>query len=319
MEKYVLEFSNESSEAVTEVLRSAEDIYSNFKIISRHRNVVIVESEKSWLSEFAFLNSGTRILKEFETLESLDTKMLPAGSFHVRKRDYTNSDHITESDIGEALKGTRTISFKNYDFIVKAVKTDQWYLGILEYTKDSKGMNSRRAPLRPFFSPVTIHPKFARFLVNLSRTKPGELILDPFCGTGGILIEAGLMGRRVTGSDASLEMVKGARLNLKYYSLNGEVQHSDFMSVNTDSKVDAIATDLPYGKNSELTNYDIDSLYAAVFPRFHDLIKENGHLALVISDMDLLKYSDGFFSIVSNTAFRQHRSLTRYFLSMLRI
>ncbi len=42
-------------------------------------------------------------------------------------------------------------------------------------------------------------PKLARCMVNLTGVKENDLVLDPFCGTGGILIEAGIMGARVIG------------------------------------------------------------------------------------------------------------------------
>jgi hypothetical protein len=48
----------------------------------------------------------------------------------------------------------------------------------------------------------------------MSGALPGEWILDPFCGTGGTLIEAALIGCREAGTDADLEMIAGSRKNL---------------------------------------------------------------------------------------------------------
>ena len=53
-----------------------------------------------------------------------------------------------------------------------------------------------------------------RALVNMSGAIPGEWILDPFCGTGGTLIEASLIGCRAAGTDADPEMIAGSRINL---------------------------------------------------------------------------------------------------------
>ncbi|GAH56289.1 unnamed protein product, partial [marine sediment metagenome] len=66
-------------------------------------------------------------------------------------------------------------------------------------------------------------PKIARALVNLSGVKEKELFLDPFCGTGGILIEAGEIGARVIGIDVQGKMVRGAEENLGFYGLNGNL------------------------------------------------------------------------------------------------
>mgnify|MGYP002171746373 CR=1 FL=1 len=40
--------------------------------------------------------------------------------------------------------------------------------------------------------------------------------MDPFCGTGGILIEAGLIGCKVAGSDVNWKMKNGSAINLDY-------------------------------------------------------------------------------------------------------
>jgi len=67
---------------------------------------------------------------------------------------------------------------------------------------------------RPFFQPGSMAPMDARALANLAGARPGATILDPMCGTGGIPIEAGLLGARVVGSDAQWKMVRGANRNL---------------------------------------------------------------------------------------------------------
>ncbi len=319
MTRYVLEFSNESNEAVTEVLKAAHDADGTFNVETRKDNIVIADAHLNTIGELAFLNFASEIISDFRKPGDLEGVALPEGSFHVRINSSSGKPEFSESEIGAVLRGNRNIDFRNPDFVTRAVFANGWYLGIVRYKKDLKGINSRRAPLRPFFSPVTIHPKFARFLLNLSRTRRGDTVLDPFCGTGGILLEAHLLGRRVIGSDASLNMVKGCRLNMKYFSAHAEIVHSDFMGLNMGEPVDGIVTDLPYGRSSELSNYSMDEMYENIFPRFHSFLKPHRYASLVLSDPDLLRHSEGLFRIVSSTAFRQHRSLTRYFISMRRI
>ena len=67
-----------------------------------------------------------------------------------------------------------------------------------------------RGPRRkPFFHPTAMQAKLARTMVNLAQPKRGDLLLDPFCGTGGMLVEAGLIGCRVIGFDAKPHMLRG--------------------------------------------------------------------------------------------------------------
>ena len=76
---------------------------------------------------------------------------------------------------------------------------------------------------RPFFKPVTLDPRLARLLVCLSfsRGKP-SVIVDPFCGTGGIAIEASNLGLQVLASDLDSRMVEGTRTNMEWVSGKSE-------------------------------------------------------------------------------------------------
>ncbi|HKJ96257.1 MAG TPA: methyltransferase domain-containing protein, partial [Thermoplasmataceae archaeon] len=213
-----------------------------------------------------------------------------------------------------------TVTFKNPDFKVRAIHAGSWYLSVVVYEKDKKSMEARRAPLRPFFSPIAIHPKYARYLVNTTETKPKDTILDPFCGTGGILLEAGLMGRRIKGNDFSLNMVKGARLNLKYFNLKDyTILNRDIADLELDTSVDGIATDLPYGRNSNMKAESLRDLYRTAFAKFHELLKPGGVASIIISDTDLLVFADGLFESGKIVGVPQHRSLTRYFVHLKKL
>ncbi len=80
-----------------------------------------------------------------------------------------------------------------------------------------QGWVTRRPRSRAFFHPSAIFPKLSRALVNLSGVQPGEAFLDPFCGTGSLLIEASIVGAEPVGIDLARKMVRGARRNaIKY-------------------------------------------------------------------------------------------------------
>ena len=51
-----------------------------------------------------------------------------------------------------------------------------------------------------FRYPAKFHPPVARKLIQ-QFTKPEELVLDPFCGSGTLLVEAVSLGRRIIGVD----------------------------------------------------------------------------------------------------------------------
>lgn len=61
-------------------------------------------------------------------------------------------------------------------------------------------------------------PKLAQILINLSDPQFGEVIYDPFCGSGTVCAEAAVMGYASKGSDLNSDFVKGAGENIKFLS-----------------------------------------------------------------------------------------------------
>jgi len=70
---------------------------------------------------------------------------------------------------------------------------------------------------RPFFQPGSMSPTDARAYANLAGAAPGRTLLDPMCGTGGLPLEAGIVGSDVIACDAQTKMVRGTRENLREY------------------------------------------------------------------------------------------------------
>ena len=127
---------------------------------------------------------------------------------------------------------------------------DKVYCGLLIF-ENKENFEKRKAHLRPFQNPSSLHPKLARALVNISGINKQETLLDPFCGTGGFLIEAGLMGIKAVGHDISKDMVKGSEENLKHFKIkNYKIINKNALNIN--KKFDYAVTDLPYGLNSNV-------------------------------------------------------------------
>src|SRR5262245_23697815 len=72
-----------------------------------------------------------------------------------------------------------------------------------------------RAHVHGFHSyPARMHPQTARRLVE-ALSSPGAVVLDPFCGSGTVLVEARLAGRAAVGVDANPLAVRLARLKVR--------------------------------------------------------------------------------------------------------
>src|SRR5438046_10683807 len=66
----------------------------------------------------------------------------------------------------------------------------EFFLGRVVHRIDRARLEATKVAHRPFSLPISLHPKFARALLNLSRVPMAGFVRDPFCGTGGLLLEA---------------------------------------------------------------------------------------------------------------------------------
>lgn len=99
-------------------------------------------------------------------------------------------------------------------------------------------------------------PKLARMLVNIAigaDTAKGVL-LDPFCGSGTILIEAMELGCAVSASDTDTDAVLGTQKNLRWFAEEAEittdwsVQQADATKVRPETPIQYLVTEPFLGK-----------------------------------------------------------------------
>ena len=89
-------------------------------------------------------------------------------------------------------------------------------LGPTAWVPDSASMK-QRGTLRPVPHPdIALSPRLARTLVNLADLRPGQTVLDPFCGSGTILIEAHAKSLRCLGLESRAARVQQARENMRW-------------------------------------------------------------------------------------------------------
>ncbi len=167
---------------------------------------------------------------------------------------------------------------------------------------------------RPFFYPGSMSPKLARCMVNLTGVTAGDVVLDPFCGTGGILIEAGIMGARVVGADIDERMVEGTIKNLEYCGVKDyEIFQGDARNIGLSYRVNAIATDPPYGISASTGGEESQNLYAQSLVTMEEILMDEGRLCMATPHyMDIQGLVRGTnFEIIEQHHIRMHKSLTR--------
>ncbi len=174
----------------------------------------------------------------------------------------------------------------------------------------------RKPTDRPFFQPGSMDPLLARALANAAGARPGATVLDPMCGTGGILIEAGLVGARVLGTDVQAKMVGGARENLaRFLDADWGVARGDARSLPVaEGSVDAVVFDAPYGRQSRIEGR-LDELVLSALEEARRVAPR----CVLVGDRPWAQaaHQAGW---TTEAAFDRpvHRSLTRYVLALRR-
>lgn len=245
--------------------------------------------------------------------------LMEEGSIAIRcnNRSSSISSEQLIDHLGDIYTKNRSVNLTCPDIELRVVITkDNAFVGIKKASLDLSHFQKRRGHLRPFLSPVTLHPKIARALVNLSAVKAKETVLDPFCGTGGILLEAGFLGAHVIGSDIETKMIEGCQKNLEYYHLKDyRLYCADIGDIPTYvSSVDAVVTDFPYARATTTKGEQLTHLYNRAFETIAKVLKKNRRAVVGLSSEEIRTIGEDYLSVVDIFAMKSHRSLTRYFV-----
>lgn len=168
--------------------------------------------------------------------------------------------------------------------------------------------NDRKSHLRPAPSGHSLDPRLARVLVNLTGIKRG-ILLDPFCGSSGFLIEAGLIGLKYAGSDIDKKNIENSKINLKHFKLPLNVKVQDALTIT--KPFSYLVTDLPYGRASKISK-ELKELYSDFALLLSKKLKKR---AVVVSpdfmDFSLFAKKHKSLKVKKTYDLYVHKSLTR--------
>ncbi len=101
-------------------------------------------------------------------------------------------------------------------------------------------------------SATVLNARIARAMFNLINADKDDIILDPFCGAGGILIESRW---NIIGNDKFIDALAKAKMNKVWFRKDYLLINSDAMKIEkiiNEFKVTKIVTDFPYGLRSKI-------------------------------------------------------------------
>jgi len=245
------------------------------------------------------------------------------NTFSIKIVNYSNlksSQNLIE-EINYKIKNLfpkSRVNLEKPDVIFLAITYgDKLIITIKHNVSYKKEWYKRRARMRPFFHPSALTPKFSRAIINLVRIKENEILLDPFCGTGSILIESGITNINCIGIDISRKMCLGAKNNLKSFKLNKlEVINADSRDIPLNN-VDGIVTDIPYGRCSSTHGLNSVETLDIIYDNI-DILKKERYCCIVHPSNNKIK-SNNKLKLVEQHSIYVHRNLIRMISIMKKI
>ena len=142
-----------------------------------------------------------------------------------------------------------------------------------------------------------LKPTIASAMVRLVTKGKKGMLVDNFCGSGTILVEALNAGNEVYGGDISSEAVKVCKTILSNIGYNPEekIREQDATKTNwRSSHFDFAISNLPWGQQIEIES--ITNLYMGTLSEYARILKQSGSVCLLVSNPDLLiKHAKKYF------------------------
>jgi tRNA G10 N-methylase Trm11 len=227
-------------EAPTHILKSTVGIDPSRSPFIKER--VEVMYQESTLAE---------ILQKVEAIQLLDATF---KVIFVKLNDLSPEDKISyedqraiERELGIHITGEADVHHPTYVFGIVTLG-GQWYFG--NYLKNTAVWLHHMKKPRNYS--IALTTRLARAAANIAVPHPdGIKAIDPCCGIGTVLVEALSMGIDMVGRDINHFIVRGARENLEYFGLEGEVVVGAIANIST--HYDVAIVDMPYNLFSTIT------------------------------------------------------------------
>ncbi|MEM0042500.1 MAG: THUMP domain-containing protein [Thermofilaceae archaeon] len=211
----------------------------------------------------------------------------------------------------ESLEGSFRVDLEAPDVNIRLITSkDAAVLGIqvLDLRGDRHRLRSKR--FKVFKHPASLTPEDAGILVNLTGWR--SPLIDPFCGSGTVVVEACLRGLEAVGLDIDLRAAKGACLNLALFSCSarghivvGDATRPPFRA----GAFRAIATNPPYGRILATTEPSLELARSMLNEGARITTHDAVYTLVLPSPLNLSE--EGFH--VEAYPVRVHGKLTRYF------
>jgi len=169
-------------------------------------------------------------------------------------------------------------------FILHNSLSKEQLIFAVQIYKNEKDYLIRMPKLRPIAMPYTLKSDMARASINLLNISSGRM-LDPFCGIGGILLEASQMNFEVIGNDISWNDLGYLKENFKFFFPEKQLPLLTLSDSRTrifdENSIDGLVTDIPYGRACRKLGVD---LYENFLINAKIYLKPNARMVVIFAD-----------------------------------
>jgi len=247
--------SGENIELAKDEIVAISKSYDKETSYETDSKLIITNSKVPWDKidqRSTYVRTAGKIVDTFSDLFSeLDLTLLHKSDTFACRAINLSSKRIElssiEKTVGATIKQTSgaRVSLSNPALTVYLIFTDnQDYLGY------STQIPAQKRPKKIIKSPFELNWKLSRAMVNLSGLNEDEVLCDPFCGTGTILLEAESMGIKSIGIDFDEKICNVAKKNIAANGYHSKIINDRYEHIKKIS-FDGIVTDLPYGISSK--------------------------------------------------------------------
>lgn len=226
--------------------------------------------------------------------DDLRQAILSTDSFSVRtiplekKGGFKNRQEI-ETRLGAHINkvtGAR-VSLDNPQVRILAFLSQNYVLICTSTASELRANLRNREPgQKPFFHPSMMNASLARVMCNLAGVMPDEIVLDPFCGGGGILCEASLIGAKAIGIDLNWRLLTGGMKNLAAIGNRYSFVQGDTRMIPV-RECDCIVTDPPYGRASSTRGAHAVRLVESLLGNIDSLLSRRDDSLCICGDSEM--------------------------------
>ena len=191
-------------------------------------------------------------------------------------------------ELDEISKGALKNSPSSYEFEIRIVENKKSLSAFLKlYTFKDNRFAYRKSNI-----PTSLNPVTAAIVMKAIEKwlKPNSKVIDPFCGTGTMLIErAKLKGvQDLTGVDIFNEAIVAAKMNSSIAEVDIDLVQGDILEFSTIDVFDEMISNMPFESNT-INHAQVENLYRDFVKMIPELIKPAGMVFLYTVEKNLLK------------------------------